>query len=104
VIHGDAGGLDGEGVERLSLDHLQVVERCEADGDVGDVRSGADLGRDEAFDPVLGALADHLARIPHEGIVGPAGRDERRDGREQSRLIDAVAEPEEVVQPLMLAS
>jgi hypothetical protein len=56
VVDGDAGRVNGEGVERLGLDALEVLERREPDGDVGDVVARTDLRRDEPVDPVNRAL------------------------------------------------
>src|SRR5262249_17992412 len=58
LVDRDGGGVDVEGVERLGLDDLEVVEGGEADGDVGDVAGRSDLTGDVALDPVEGALAD----------------------------------------------
>jgi len=50
MVDRDAGGMDREGVKRLSFEDLEVIEGREAEREVGDVL-GADLAGNELLDP-----------------------------------------------------
>ena len=59
--------MDIEGVERLGLDDLEILELSSADREVGKILAVADLIGHVDLDPLDDGRADHPARIGDKG-------------------------------------
>jgi hypothetical protein len=68
--------MDGERIERLSLDDLQVIEFGCTDREVGKVLARADLG---GYDPFHDGRAVHFTGVGDESLRGAPGLGEGRD-------------------------